>query len=227
MDQQPYAFVLQQSARLCRALRAVRRDADVQRLAVPDDLRQGAHRFFHRHVRPWSVSVEDVHVVKTEPPQTVVNGGNQILLRGADPVRPGPHLVASLGGDHELVAESPKVLPQDFTESVFGTSSRWSVHVGEVEMCHTSVEGSSDDRTARLDGTLAAEVLPGPQGHRRQHQAALPAPAKSDDIPLFIWDVSHRLFLTVSSLQPPMPSVRLRRCPETGATPLARSHRWA
>src|SRR5262245_1953891 len=104
MDQQPYALAFQKSVCLYRALRAVRRNADVKRLTLPDRLRQGAHRFFHRHVWPWSVGVENIDVVKTEPPQTVVKGRNQILFRGADSVRPRPHLISSLRGDHELVA---------------------------------------------------------------------------------------------------------------------------
>ena len=51
-----------------------------------------------------AVRVEDVDVVEAQAPQALVEAREQVLARAPVAVRPGPHVVAGLGGDDQLVA---------------------------------------------------------------------------------------------------------------------------
>ena len=58
-----------------------------------------------------------------------------------------------------------------------GAAVRGSVVVGQVEMSYAQVEGLAHDCTLRVEGPVVTEVLPEPQRHGGQEQAAVPTTA--------------------------------------------------
>lgn len=63
----------------CHGRPVVVGQSQVEGLAAGDRLGQGAHGFFKRRVRVRAVVVEDVHIVKSQPFQTLVQSGQQML----------------------------------------------------------------------------------------------------------------------------------------------------
>jgi hypothetical protein len=125
-----------------------------------DGRRERAHRLLERRLRVEPVRVEDVHVLEPHPLETLVEAREQVLARAPLAVRAGPHVVAGLGRDHELVAERREVLGQQRPEDLLGRAVRRPVVVREVEVRDPAVERAPDDRAARLDRPLVPEVLP-------------------------------------------------------------------
>ncbi len=162
MDEKPYSLRFQNLVRFARAFGAVGGDPDVKSLSLPHDLRQRAHGLFQRHLGPWPMRVEDVHVVKTHALQALIQRSDEVLLRRPDAVRSGPHIPARLGRDDEFIAVLPEVLPQDFAEVLLRRSVGRSVVIGEIEVGHATVEGTTHYGAARLEDIGTAEVLPQP-----------------------------------------------------------------
>ena len=104
MDQQRRAETAQDRGSLARSLGRIRGDAHVERLALPDGGVEGAHRLFERSLRIEPVGIEDVDVVETHPAEALVEAGQEVLARSADAIGSGPHVVAGLGRDDQLVA---------------------------------------------------------------------------------------------------------------------------
>ena len=143
--------------------RAVRGDARVQRTTRAHRGVQRAHRLLQRRVRVEPMGVEDVDVVQAHPRQRLVQRRQQVLARAPLAVRSGPHVVAGLGRDHQLVAIRPQVVGEHPPEVDLGRPVRRAVVVGQVEVGDPDVEGPSDDRPLRLVRPVVAEVVPQPQ----------------------------------------------------------------
>ena len=109
VDEQRRPELAQDRGRLARLLRRVRRDAGVERLALPHRGVERAHRLLERRVRVEAVRVEDVDVVEPHALEALVEAREQVLARAPVAVRAGPHVVAGLGRDDELVAVGPQV----------------------------------------------------------------------------------------------------------------------
>ena len=110
VDQQRGAQVAQDAHGLLGALGRVGRDAGVERLALPHRGVQRTQGLLERRVRVEAVRVEDVHVVEAHPRQALVEAGEEVLARAPVAVGAGPHVVARLRGDHQLVPVGPEVL---------------------------------------------------------------------------------------------------------------------
>ena len=175
VDQQRRAQVAQDVRCLDGALRRVGRDAGIQRLALPYGGVQRAERLFHGRVRVAAVRVEDVDVVEAHALEALVEAREQVLAAAEVAVGAGPHVVAGLGRDHELVAEGREVLLQQGAERLLGGAVGRAVVVGEVEVRDAEIERAAHDRAARLERTVASEVLPQAERDRRQQQPAAPA----------------------------------------------------
>ena len=177
VDQQRRAH--SRGSRRPRAVRSggVRRDAGVQRPARAHRRVERAHRLLERRVRVEPVRVEDVDVVEAHPPQRLVEARQQVLPRAPLPVRPGPHVVAGLGRDDQLVAVRPEVARQDPAEVLLGRAVRRAVVVGQVEVRDPEVERPPQDLALRVDRPVVAEVVPQAERDGRQPQPAPPAPA--------------------------------------------------
>ena len=105
MDEQRRPEVAQDLDRLLGAPRAVGGDPGVQGLALAHGAVQRAHRLLQRRLGVGPVRVEDVHVVQAHAAKALVQARQQVLARAPVPVGPGPHVVAGLGGDDELVTQ--------------------------------------------------------------------------------------------------------------------------
>ena len=120
MDEQRRPQRAQDRDRLPRAHVRVRRDADVERLALAHRRVECAHRLFEGCVGVEAVVVEDVDVVEPEAAEALVEAGQQVLAGAEVAVRARPHVPARLGRDDQLVAQAPEVRAQDRTEVRLG-----------------------------------------------------------------------------------------------------------
>ena len=123
------------------------------------------------------VVVEDVDVVDTKPPQTLIEAGQEILPRSEVAVGARPHVPTGFGGDDEFVPVVAKVLTENPPEVGLGAAVRGPVVVGQVEMGDAQVESSPQHSALRLEWSVVTEVLPEPEGDCRQQQAAPPTTA--------------------------------------------------
>ncbi len=169
MDDERRAELAQDRVGLGRLLRRVGRDADVERLSLPDGGVERAHRLLERCLRIETVRVEDVDVVEPHAAQALIEAREQVLARAPFPVRPRPHVVAGFRGDHQLVAERRQVFLEDLPEVLLRRAVRRPVVVGEIEVGDAEVEGAADDRAADLERSIVvSEVVPEPERDRRQ-----------------------------------------------------------
>ena len=166
----------QDRRRLPSPLRVVRGDPYVQRTTRTNCGVQRAHRLLEWRVRVEAMGVEDVDVVKVHPRQRLVQRRKQVLAGAPLSVRSGPHVVAGLGRDHQLVAVRPQVVGEHPSEVDLGRPVRWAVVVGEIEMGDPDIEGASDDRPLPLVRPVVAEVVPQPKRQRWQFESAAAAP---------------------------------------------------
>ena len=111
--------------------------------------------------------VEDVDVVETKPLETLVETRQHILARAPFAVGSGPHVVAGLCGDDELVAIAGQVSGEKTTERLLRRAVRWTVVVGQVKVRNTQIERAANDLTAGFERPSAAEVLPQAKRNRR------------------------------------------------------------
>ena len=137
------------SAASPRPLRGVRRDPDVERLALAHGGVERAHRLLERRLRIEAVRVEDVDVVEAQAAEALVEAGEQVLARSPFSVRPRPHVVTGLRRDHELVAVRREVGGEQPPERLLGRPVRRPVVVREVEVRDPPVECATRDRAAR------------------------------------------------------------------------------
>ena len=148
--------------------RPVGGDPDVARLAAAHGRVERAHRLLERRVGVEAVRVEDVDVVEAHPAQALLEAREQVLARAPLAVGAGPHVVAGLGRDHELVAERRKSSAMDAPEVDLGAAVGRPVVVGQVEVGDAEVERAAQDRAAVGQRAVVAEVLPQPERDRRQ-----------------------------------------------------------
>ncbi len=172
MDQQWRTEASKDVDRLPGSLIGVRRDADVECLALANRAVESTERLLHGRRRVEVVVIEDVDVVQTESFQALVEAGEQVLARSQVAVGSGPHVPAGLGRDDEFVAQGREVLAQDATEVDFGTAVGRAVVVREVEVRDAAIEGTAQHRTRQIDRTVVAEVLPESEADRGELDTA-------------------------------------------------------
>ena len=165
-------------------------------------------RLLERRVGVQAVRVEDVDVVEAHPLQALVEAREQVLARAPLAVRAGPHVVARLGRDDQLVALRAQVLGQQAPEVDLGRAVRRAVVVGEVEVGDPEVEGAAQDRPLRVDRAVVAEVLP---QARARWPAASGRCARSGGracgvVAVFGGDVGHAPILAYRFAAWPLPS---------------------
>src|SRR6187402_652488 len=106
MNQTRSAEPTQDSCGFTGGLGRVVRDTGVERLAAAHDLIERSHRLLEGRLGVVPMAVEDVDIIEPEPRQTLIGAGDQVLARAPFTVRTGPHPVAGLARDHELIAMS-------------------------------------------------------------------------------------------------------------------------
>ena len=145
MDDEPGPAVLALQVQGLGELPGVHRGrAEVADLAGLDQVVQGLQGLLQRCRVVIAVNLVEVDVVGAEPPQAVVDLGHDRLAGQAPPVRPRPHRVAQLGGNHDVVAV--REVTERAAEDLLAGAVR--VQVGGVEEVDASLEGMLDERAA-------------------------------------------------------------------------------
>ncbi len=175
MDQQRCAQFEQDIHRLAGALRVIRRDPDIERLALPHDLVERAHGFFQRGIGIEAVRIEDIDVVEPHPLERLVERRDQVFARPPFAVGPGPHLVTGLGRDDQLVAVALEIGGENIAKGFLGAAEGGAVIVGEIEMGDAVVKRRAADIALGLVRRVVAEIVPQPEAHRRQLQPGIAA----------------------------------------------------
>src|SRR5215475_1437493 len=109
MEQTRGSQVSQDTNRLSRRLRTIRGDAYIESATAPDCHVECAHCLFERRMRVVPVRVEDVDVLEPHALETLIQTSEEILARAPLSVWAGPHAVASLGRDDELIAVAGEI----------------------------------------------------------------------------------------------------------------------
>src|SRR5664280_199918 len=124
-----------------------------------------------------AVRVEDVDVIDAHPAQALVEAGKQVLAGPPLAVRPGPHVIARLRRQHELVPVATEVGVENAAKVGLRGARRRTVVVSQVEVRDTEIERAAQDRPLRLQRPVVAEVVPQAEGDRGQLQPAAAHPA--------------------------------------------------
>ena len=122
MDEQWGAELAEDGDGLGGPLVGVRGDADVEGLAGGDGGVERAEGFLEGGLGVEVVVVEDVDVVKPEPPQALIEAGEEVLPRAEVAIWSRPHVPTGLGGDKELVAVVAEVVVEDPAEVGLGAA---------------------------------------------------------------------------------------------------------
>ena len=163
--------------RLLCTVRRVVRDSDIQGSAAVHDGLQGAHGLLQRGLRIRAVVVEDVDIVQMHPLQALIRARNQVLSAAEVAVGAGPHVIARLGRDDELIPIGAPVAVHEDAEVGLGLSVRRTVVVGQIKMGDSRVKGRAQDLLLHAQGRDVPEIVPQAEGEPRQHQAAVSAPS--------------------------------------------------
>src|SRR3977135_2261466 len=115
MDEQWRAEVAHDPRRFLGPPRPVGGDPGIARLAAANGAVERAHGLRERGVGGKSMRVEDVDVLEAHAREALIEARQEVLARAPLAVRAGPHVVAGLRGDDELVAPRPDVLREDAT----------------------------------------------------------------------------------------------------------------
>ena len=138
------------------------------------------------------MGVEDVHVLESEPFEAGIQAAEHVLPRAAVAVGSGPHVVARLGGDDQLIAIGKQVTVQNLAGIGFRCPVRRSVVVGQIKVGHPEVEGPGEHGADLVHGSGVAEVLPESERDQGELEAAAPASAVLHPVvALFGWEVGH------------------------------------
>src|SRR5262249_17203924 len=170
-----------------RPFRRVGRDARIEGLALPHGRVQCPERLLERSLGIEAVRVEDVDVLEPHPLERLVERREEVLPGPPVAVRAGPHVVAGLRRDDELIAVRTEILPDDRAERLLRGAVRRPVVVGEVEVGDAEIEGAAEDRPARLERPVAAEVVPEAERDRGEKQAAPARPAGPHLVVRVVW----------------------------------------
>ena len=193
VDQHRHMPLLEQRRQLPRARGGIRRDADVQRLALLHRLRQRAGGFLQRGQRVETVRIEDVDIVQPHALQALVQTGQHVLARTtALTIGTRPHLPAGLGGDDQLVPVTLEILAQQTAEIDLRTAKGRTIVVGQVEVVDAQIKRGAQQRTLAGQRRAVAKVMPQPQRQGRQHQPAAPHAAVGHGlVAMFGGEVMH------------------------------------
>jgi len=164
---------------LAGARAGVAAQAHIQSLALLHRTGQGAHGLFQGRVGVKAVAVKDVHIVQPHALQALVQAGQQVFARAATAIRPGPHVVAGLAADDQLVAVGLEVAQQVAAKVALGAAGRRAVVVGQVKVGDAGVKGQAQHVALGLQGCGITEVVPQAQRDGGQLQPTAAAAAVS------------------------------------------------
>ncbi|MPN48009.1 hypothetical protein SDC9_195613 [bioreactor metagenome] len=112
--------------------------------------------------------VKDVHVVKMHPFQALVEARDQVLAAAVVAVGAGPHVVASLRGDDELVPVGVPVPIHVDAKVPLRLAVGRAVVVREVKVRHAAVKSGLAHALHGFVVVPRTKVMPEPQREQRQ-----------------------------------------------------------
>ena len=119
--------------------------------------------------------VEDVDIVQMHPLQALIRARDQVLSAAEVAVGAGPHVIARLGRDDELIPIGAPVAVHEDAEVGLSFPIRGTVVVGQIKMGDSRVKGRAQDLLLHAQGRDVPEIVPQAEGEPRQHQAAVSA----------------------------------------------------
>ena len=170
MDQGPHAHLPQRGAGARKLIARVIGEPHIQRAPAAHGLTERLHTLLDGRVRVRAVVIEYVHIVELQPPQALIEARQQALLRAPIAVGPGPHRIARLRGDDELVAVRAQFAREHVAHENFRRTGRRAVVVGAVKVGDAVIERRQQHLARRLARVIVAEVVPCAQRNRGQAQ---------------------------------------------------------
>ena len=165
VDQQRHFPLVEQRCDFAGFNPGVRRDTDVQRLALLHGGGQGAGGLFQGRVGVETVRVENIHIIDAKALQALVQARQYVFTRTATlAVRTGPHVPTGFAGNDQFVAVVLEVFTQQPAEVDLGAAVRRAVVVGQVEVVDTQVERRAQQCALGVDRGAVTKVVPQPQG---------------------------------------------------------------
>ena len=160
MDQQRNSFSAQKPLGFPSPIQPIRRNADVERLALPHHLHERANGFLERNIQCRTMGIEDIDIIDTHSHQALFERCQQVLAGSARPIRTRPHVPTGFRGDDHLIPVARKVPFEDQSEILFRRPVGRTIVVGKVVMSDSPVKGTPDHRATGLEDVLTTEILP-------------------------------------------------------------------
>ena len=104
--------------------------------------------------------IEDIHILKSHPLQTLVKARQKIFPASPVPVRPGPHVISGFCTDDQLVTVLTQVFLQYSSEIFLRASRPRPVIICKVEMGDPIVKRRKADLSHRLKRSSVSEIMP-------------------------------------------------------------------
>src|SRR6185312_9603761 len=103
------------------------------------------------------MSIEDIHVLQTEPLKRLIQAGHQVLFREPLAVWSGPHAITCFGRDDQFIARH---IAYNLANDKFGISCWLTVIVRKIEVCHSKIKGTIEACACYLFITVTTERFP-------------------------------------------------------------------
>ena len=133
------------------------------------------------------------------PFKRLIETGNKILSAAEIPIRAGPHVIARLGGNEQLVAMRMPVAIHMDAEVALRLAVRRTVVVGQVKVRDPVVERGAQQALLHAEGRNIAEIVPQAKRNGGQQYAARAAAAiLHGGVSVFRGNVGHCAFPPVS-----------------------------
>ena len=153
-------------------------NADVARLALPDDVLHGAHRLLDRRQRVGLVELVEVDPVRLQPLEARLDGLHRIAAR-TERRRARAGRPAEFGGEHDVLAPFAEAFADETLRS-----AAVSVALGCIEERDAAVDRLVDDSARARKIKPAAEIVAAEPDNRDAQAGAPEIPEFHCDLPL-------------------------------------------
>ena len=121
--------------------------------------------------------IENIDIFQPHPSETLIDPGKQVLPAAKIAVGAGPHIIARLGRDDQLVAVRQQILLQDPAERPLGLAVGRAVIICKVKIGNAVVKCCQKHLLLLSRVIERAKVVPQAEAQQWEHQPAPAAPA--------------------------------------------------
>jgi hypothetical protein len=114
------------------------------------------------------VNLVEIHVIRAQPPQAIVDGVKDVLARESPEVGIVAHRLVNLGGDHNSVAAAGEIAESP-PHDLLANPDR--IHIGGIEKIDPEFQSALQERPRLLLLQYPLPPLLRPVSHRAQTQA--------------------------------------------------------